>query len=235
MRAHPAFLLLILAPSCTSTVPIEGEDENVLFSDVRMRWPLSGRRDNADPDVPRRSFQTTLEVGGMYGRGTSEQTLRAGEVVELESIPFSGPTTLDTDYGLALGEINVRFGWDFDNGSHLACLAGLGFSSLELEISDGSQVDNDSFFEIGPVFGFAGGHDFGMAGIRASGKLQFGIPDEGSGVAVYVFDAGGVLRFGRQISLGAGWRWVDYKAEQSSGSDIDLRLSGPVVTLTFSS
>jgi hypothetical protein len=215
-------------PGCVSNVPVHGEDRNVFFPDLRATWSLD---DPAPADEA--VFRSFIDADVTYGRGNSQQTLFSGQTLELESVVYTGPGTVDAEYGLLLGSVSWRGGLHFPGGTRFESILGLGFSALEIELSDGTQRDQDSFFEVGPIMGLALGQEVERLTLECSLEIQFGIPDEGTGVTVTVFELGGDYAISKPIRLGVAWRWIDYETEQSVDSNVELELSGPVLTLTY--
>lgn len=223
----------IIAAGCTTTSSdVEIDEGGVLTTSFRglYRWA-------EDPWSPReqQGSLTALEVEVSLLDDDADQTLAAGETIQLDDRPFTGPGEVDYDVRVLGAAVVTRGGFVFPNGLTVEGLFGLGFHQVEIDGAFGALSDEVEVFSAGPRFGLELGYHpprpAGRLRFFARGWAGFEYPDERDYVDVSEVTVGGGWRVGEHVFLALGWRWWRYEAEESSGpeSDLQLELSGPLI------
>jgi hypothetical protein len=229
--------VLALAPLCggcnTPRTAIEGSDEPVYFPGLRITFsPARGGPADADgtPGAGRRPF-LALDVELSRAEADFDQSLAAGETIELDGVLFTGPATVAFDVELVRAALQIRGGLR-DERLYLGVSVGLACLDLDLEgRSGGSSSDAD---EPSPALAF--GLELGW---RALDRLRLYARAGTDAVLGNVgtldqLELGAEARLARAVALAAGWREWELEVDDYSESDLDIGLSGPVLTLRFS-
>lgn len=228
-------LLALLACSGACTAPsttIEGSDEHAFFPSLRGTFTLDEWKPthgSGAADDSRMRF-TVVDVDVSRSEGDFDQTLAAGESVELDDTLFTGPATVAFDVELVRAAALLRAGLR-ERRLDLGASIGLAFIDLDLEGSSGAQRDERE----DALWALALGLELGW---RALDELRLyaragsdASPDE---ARLDQFELGAEWELARTVALSLGWREWDFELEEVSESDLDIELSGPVLTLRFS-
>jgi len=211
-----------------ASVNIQGHDGNARFPEGEITVALG----QVDHDNPKRRYNT-LSVGYVRTSGESDQTLDAGDYVDVNNSRIYGPTKLSNDLELGVGYvrfvrhmfINQSFEWNWG--------AGFGYSHFKYTGTAGTQqlTFKDSALGL-----------HGQVGLAY--YLAPRVALEGS-IGGYVFSsdndsqlATGQIVFAvtpvEAVRLFAGYRrWDYYMTPQQGVSDIEYRFSGPTAGLTL--
>lgn len=224
-------LILASSQSCSTTPrsDIEGED-NTFFGALRVSAPFD-ERDERNPEVIRFGVRVDVEVSG----GDFDQTLSAGEVVQLDDVAFTGPGEVSVDFDHTFAGLGVYVGKDATK-LDFEGMVGLGGSFLDAEASMGGLSESTHIDSIGAYLG-------GSVSYRVVDSVAFfyemrlffgGGTDD---VEIFEVQLGATWTLTDHLALSAGWKDWDYGAERDDSfgfpdpSDLDLGLDGPFVRL----
>lgn len=226
-----------LLGACASTSdPIEGDDRGVLLPAVRGTWTLRSfdaarAAESAGGDAP---AELRLDVELAFGSGSFDQRLRPGEQVQLDEVTFSGPATVAVEFDLHRALVDVRYATAERSGLRAEAFAGLGVSYLEVEARSGGVRDGDQQFALGPLVG--AGASYRPAErwrLFLEASLGVAVAEGWEEVRLRTLELGALFAATPSLEVGAGWRDLRYRQERGSfgDSDLDLGLSGPLVSL----
>jgi hypothetical protein len=229
-------------------VDVEAQDRRVIFPVLRAVWHVDPRKEPEDPspgeeapsaapeEVDRR-MQVALEFDFTGGQGDSTQNLDLLEMIDFDDTEFYGPGPVKSEFSLFSGTIAARLRWPVSRTISFDGLFGLGLDRLDLELSDAVKSARDTTTTIGPYLGARmNWQPFAVVGayVQAFGYVGvLGFSDSYSGIAA-ASHSGAELALTitphRSVTLFGGWRVWSYN-EERSGSDVDLRMSGPIAGL----
>lgn len=209
-------ILILISSSCSGTgaVNVGGHDGDVIATELRL-------------EVPLKSGRMSIEISVALASGDDVQSLGSGELITLGGGTIGGGAQVESDLDLSLSTVAYKLGvGDPEQESvRMAIFGGLGIASSEIVLRSGAQVlraeDDDPYF-------FAGGEVIGTLSDHLQLRARIALPLLGATMPVELEVVGG-LNY-QALTLFAGWRYVDLEWTRS-GSDVDYRLSGPVVGL----
>src|SRR5437667_10903787 len=215
---------------CTSTgTAIDIGDHRVFVPSARISIGTRGEM----PTDPQRGG--ALELGASYASGKSQQSLSAGQRIDMGDQSFSGPreTTNEVKAAMLDGALRQRF-FGASQRVGFEVLLGLAYSQLVFAVSSAGRRGANTDGSLGVLFG-AGVLWRVQPGTSAQARLSF-------------FRAGGffgetevnrvelalVQAVGRHAALRAGWSSWAIDASHLVGSEVSARLSGPMLGLDLS-
>ena len=220
-----AALCLALASSCTATPEnIEGEDRGVFSPRFRTTLPLG----DASDEHP---LELELELANDTGDFT--QILEPFEFVQLDDVRIDGPGEVETEFSLSTASLGLHRRIDLGGNLELGWAAGVGFTHLDVEVSSGALEESDAHDAFGPRVAFELALEMREdVELFARDAFFFGTND----TYQTVLDLGAAWRAHPAFGLTAGWHFGYLEDDVDSGerSRIELRSSGPFVTLGFS-
>jgi|GEM_PF-3428228 len=211
-------------------------DKGVFFPSLRITTaePLSlaSKETPADPESmrkPERTFSIELDLSG--GSGDDSQSLQSGESIRFEGTTFSGPGTVDGEFDLVAGSLALRVDMPRSESARAAFLVGLGFTELDLELSQNGTKERDTSSALGLMLGVLAEIQFSS---RTSFQGRFTLMlgktggDEDDGVVLTQLEAGLLWAIAGGVSVFGGFRHWSYE-QNRTGSDVDIEMSGPVL------
>ena len=228
------YLLAVLATlalgGCDfATTTIDAEDNRVFLPSVRASVNLT--RGEQAPSEPRDGH--AIEFGMSRARGSDFQSLGAGQSpIVLDAKTFSGPQQLRNNFDFSFTELSWRWRRFFEEGPvGLEVHAGPGQSVLDLTVSSPTQQAYRHFSTFGPQAGVGviwRMHPTTSLQARLSGFIS---ADEGVNRAAQ-FECFVAKALHPNFIVRAGYAgWEAKGVNLSSGSDVRLRFSGPVLGL----
>jgi len=209
--------LLATIAACAVPIDIKGEDHGVYFPDLHVSKRLHDK--------------LSIDVGATVGSGDGSQQVGPGEVILFADQTF-GPGTVRSDFDLWLFSATVRPEWKTSGEVHVEGIFGLGVQYLDLTLTSGTQVGQDTTTSVGPLAG--GRFTWQPAerfGLYAQPYFVLGLR-EGEFTTLAAVDLGARFCPARHGEIFAGWRYWDYEEERAF-SDTNLVLSGPFFGLAF--
>ena len=223
-------LTACLVAGCTSTgTAIDIGDHRVFVPSARVS--LGTRSEMPSDPQP----GGALELGVSYASGKSQQSLSAGQRIDMGDQSFSGPreTTNEVKAAMLDGALRQRF-FGASQRVGFEVLLGLAYSQLVFAVSSADRRGANTDGSLGVLFG-AGVLWRVQPGTSAQARLSF-------------FRAGGffgetevnrvelalVQAVGRHAALRAGWSFWAIDASHLLGSEVSARLSGPTLGLDLS-
>jgi hypothetical protein len=224
----------LLAGCNTTSVDIESEDRNSFFPALRVSYPFfpNPQQESSSP-APRVSGRLALDADVSWGQGDASQALPVGENVNFDGVQFNGPTRVTQDYDLLVGTMNLRGGFGLRDLVFIEGLVGVGATRLDLTLESPLQRESDRSVSLGPGAGLRGTVaplSWLEAYVQIHGLIGFG---EGEVRTLETVEAALRIAPTSYIAIFAGWRWWDYEQERSGESDLELKLSGPLLGLQF--
>lgn len=222
--------------------------DDVFSRGVRVQLEMQSDRVPSD-DAPtagtpargEASSTVFFEAGFDRGYGDFSQRLDSGRSVRLDTVTINGPADVAVAFDLTRVYFGVRAAKPERNGITVSALFGLTLTELEVEARAGLLHESDRKTGFGFLFGvgaaielrpsFDAFVDFSVAPQLAEGW---------DSVSLITLDLGLAADLANGCTLAAGWRhWrYAYSVGDDGGfffgspdSDVDLRLSGPFVTL----
>lgn len=218
-------LCLAAASSCEATPEvIEAEDRHVFAPRLRASLPLGDARDE-------NPLELELELANYTGDST--QTLEAFEFIQLEDLRIDGPGEVETEFALTTASLGLHQRIDLDGRFSFGWAAGLEVSRLDIEVSSGALTEADLRHAFGPRVAV----DLALE-LReeleafARHSIFLGLSD----TYLTVLDLGTAWQVRPSFGLIAGWHfgYLEDSDDSDGRSRIELRSSGPFVTLAFS-
>ena len=223
-------LAAVLAAGCTSTgTAIDIGDHRVFVPSARISIGTRGET----PTDPQSGG--ALELGASYASGKGQQSLSAGQRIDMGDQSFSGPreTTNEVKAAMFEGALRQRF-FGASQRVGFEVLLGLAYSQLVFAVSSAGRRGANTDGSLGVLVG-AGVLWRVQPGTSAQARLSF-------------FRAGGffgetevnrvelalVQAVGRHAALRAGWSSWAIDASHLVGSEVSARLSGPMLGLDLS-
>ncbi len=204
----------------------------MLFGDGRISFDPSGK-----DELETEHSNVWFDLDYSYTQGSEVVNAAPGQNIRLEGQNFTGDG-LELNIDLTRILLDVRVASTPRSGVSFQAFTGLEFTSADVYLNNESQPSpsyaENRFNSLGPAFGVAiVWQPVPVLRLSAEGRLGFGISSEVAGVELQAIEAGASIFFTEHISLFGGWRRLDYEIEPvgSSNSDLDFRLSGPVVAL----
>jgi hypothetical protein len=219
-------LLCGVFAGCQIPVDFEGRDQGVFFPAFRATVQLEpSRQEQGEQPAKSGTLYLDLDVSG--GSGRDSQTIAGTEFIRFDGTDFSGPATVTGDWGLILGAVSARAGWEIRK-ARIQGFVGLGLAHLDMEMSVPGNRAHDTSTSLGPYFGARAEYDalrwLSIYG-QVSGMLGWG---NGGPVDLAGFDIGVLGRPADRVGIFAAYRFWGYR-EDRSPSAIDLEMSGPVL------
>lgn len=225
----------LVAAGCGTPRDFEVKDNRVFFGDLRVTTaqPL-GPIESTGPDAapqsePNRAFSIELDLSAGSGDGT--QDLDSGDILSYDGTIFSGPEDVDGDFDLFAGSIAGRMDVPVSGRTRVGFLVGLGFTSLDLELSQSGTKQRDTTSSLGIMMGLIGETRL-SARTEAYGRFtaMLGGSDESDnyGMNFNQLEAGVRWNVAHAISLFGGARYWGYHQDRA-GADIDIEMSGPML------
>lgn len=175
-----------------------------------------------------------VELDSVYLAGDSDETIPAGQSIRFHTgPPISGPTTVDTEFDFFQVQVSVRGGFRLSEMFSLQGIFGVGGHHTRFEAENATVSGTQRLYSFGPHVG-------GRIGLtpvewmELYGQVRTGAAGGESGYDVEVrdFEAGLRVLPTEHVAFVGGWRWIRYEADGHSGdSDIEIRLSGPMLML----
>jgi len=242
--------LITVAEGCgqLTQVDVEAEDRHVFFPVLRAVWhvdpkitPDDPKREEETPGAEQeqfdRSMQVALEFDFSGGQGDSTQDLDYQQVIDFDGTSFLGPGPVKSEFTLYIGTIAARLRWPVARTISFDGLFGMGLDRLDLELSKDARSARDTTTTIGPYLGArmnwqpsavigAYAQAFAYVGVLGISDSLFGIGSASHSGA----DLAATLTPVRNVTLFGGWRFLSYE-EDRSGSDVELKMSGPIAGL----
>jgi hypothetical protein len=230
--------------ACSSSAPretIDIDESSVVATGLRILHPAAGadlrqalREGRASEENS--GFISGLEAGITYLSSDANQTLEAGQNLELDNETFMGPGEVDYDFDVLAITAAWRMGKAFPTGITIEGLLGLSYHGIDLDAEFMGVKDSESTYSFGPLIGAEVGWHSPIRVLlygRFTGSIE--LSDEYDEPQAVVLEAGAVYHLGKHVDLGAGWRQWRYDGDSSYGfeSDIDMEVSGPFFFLGF--
>lgn len=233
----------LAAGSCacaTPRDPVRIDTGGVLAFDVRATLPFGDQSarhalaEGSPEDAVGRL--TGLEFEYTFVQDDGAQSLGSGDSLLLDRQSFAGPGDVDYDYTINTFALAADAAQVFEGGFAVGAIFGVASHTADLRGRFQGARDSVNVFSAGPVAGVE------LAWYAPSPFHVFGrylasyeLADERDTVSTSSIELGGAWSFGTYFSLGAGWRWWSYDAEEIGAptSDLRLDLNGPLVTLGF--
>ncbi len=222
-------LAAVLLVGCKATSSIELKDSNVFQPSASISLDLS----ESDRAASQPHTGHAVELAVVKAKGEGDQTLAAGQApIIFNGAVFNAPQQIRNEFNMTYTSISWRWRKFIRESSiGLEIRAGVGHSSLGLNVSSASQSTSGNVSENGPqgaiglIWRIASGSSVNL---RVSGftrgSFRFG-RDE-------LFFA---QALGENVSLRAGYAdWDIHNSEGSFGlnsSAFDIKFSGPEVSL----
>lgn len=227
----PLLILGLVALNGCTNVNIEGKDGHARFPEGEIVVVL----DKVDRNDPKRRYNA-ISAGYVRTEGDNEQTVDAGDYIDVDGVQVFGPTTMENDLKLSVGYlrfvrhmfVNQHFEWNWG--------AGLGYSKLNYTgtpLAPQQQVSfEDSAIGLHGQIGLAYHIAPQVAIEGAIGGYAFSSDYDSELFTSQVVFA---LKPVEAIRLFAGYRrWQYYFSGNNGMSDIDYLFSGPTAGLTLS-
>jgi hypothetical protein len=162
-----------------------------------------------------------------------DQYLQGGEEIDFKDFSISGPAPVAAESELFQFSISSRGGVWYRDKVAVEPLVGLGWSYNRLQVQSGIQQGRDYSWSIGPLGGMQiRVYPIQWLGLYAMGTIYGGFGEGDSDfISIGRGEIGLILNPVAGISFLGGWRWLSYREERHSGSDVDLDLSGPLLGL----
>jgi hypothetical protein len=174
-----------------------------------------------------------LELEVASEMGDFEQTLEPFEFVKLDDLRIDGPGEVETEFSLSTAALSLHRRVDMGDGLEFGWAAGVAATHLDLEVSSGALKESDV-------------HD--AFGARVAFELAYEMRDDLEVFARDAFFFGTNDTYQTVLDLGAGWRahpsfgliagwhfgYLEDDVDSGDRSRVELRSSGPFVTLSFS-
>jgi hypothetical protein len=214
-----------LVAGCTSTgTAIDIGDHRVFVPSARISIGTRGEM-LSDPQPG-----GALELGVSYASGKSQQSLSAGQRIDMGDQSFSGPrdTTNEVKAAMFDGALRQRF-FGASQRVGFEVLLGLAYSQLVFAVSSAGRRGANTDGSLGVLFG--------------AGVLWRVQPGTSAQARLSLFRAGGFFgetevnrvelalaqAVGRHAALRAGWSFWAIDASHLVGSEVSARLSGPTL------
>src|SRR5262245_22253236 len=184
------------------------------------------------PKKPQKPVQGSLiaEVDLDFARGSSRQTSEAGGIDFADKF-FPGSTSYDADYFVFRGAGIVRGGFWVKDTFGLEGYVGFSGWKLDLKIDSGAMSASNSSCSFGYVFGAQLSlrpiHEITIYGRACYGGAVL-LQQDGVG-GMTLLEVGASIKLVAHISVFGGYRGWEIGEARSGASDIDLKLSGPLV------
>jgi len=212
-------LLASLASACTiNIVDMEGRDSEVNQGKLTAKRMLSDK--------------AWLEANARHNEADIAQSLAEGDTIASETGFFLGPR--DVSYDIKLEGINALFGYDYYTygRTNFGVLAGLEYNQADIRVSDQSRdytVEERLY-----LFALGLNYDTRITDqwvhrLRLTSSSLIGDANDRVLRGEFSF----LYQPVDAIELEAGWHWTDYEVDSQFLSDIDFRLSGPMLGATF--
>jgi len=235
--SRPKWLLVLvpLSVGCAAdNETIRAEDSDTLFAGANISWEI----DETPPSGEKESrTRTSAELQVSGSRSSAEQSLAAGQSLEIGGTLFFGPTDIDIDLDMLRVLVDVRRSWRDKHRLGFDALIGLGYSRVDVTLETSGLRGSDSFKGLGPLLGAALVYEpASWLKLVAEGSLNPTlVADMEDWVDINTLDLGLSWRLHEHASLRTSWRRIRYKADEGQlGSDLDLTLSGPALVLDLS-
>lgn len=154
MSIHPLRQLLVLLIAALSLggcgegfTAIRGEDRDVFFPTLRLSHPIIESSRKFGPG------DGALEVDLSRARGTSQQTVGAGEAISLNDLQFPGPTDVQLRYDLDVVSAALRMRAPRDKPVYADLLFGALYTGLDIGLQSGSQIAHKEMHDGGGIVG----------------------------------------------------------------------------------
>lgn len=232
-----AVVLALALSSCRlPNSKIEGHDNAAIMPSGRLSFELHRSRDadsGAQTAAPRRyEFHVLLDIDASHGSGEFTDHVVAPDVISVGGPQFTGD--VDVEFRLFQAWAAVRASNHFANGLGLDGFLGVSTSDLHIELTQGNVSDRNERDAWGPIVGATLWYS-AVEWLRffVEGSSSFGTARDVESISVTTLDLGAAFALGPHAQLVAGWRRVDYDAELDDfvASDMELRLSGPLIAL----
>ncbi|MEM7167622.1 MAG: hypothetical protein AAF581_19370 [Planctomycetota bacterium] len=175
-----------------------------------------------------------VELDTVYAEGDSDFDVAAGESVQFNSgTVITGPANVDTEFDFFAVQVSVRGGFEVSNVLSLQGLFGVGGHHTRFQVENATVDRTQRLYSFGPhVGGRIGFTPVEWAELYGQVRTGGGAGESGYDIDVRDFEAGLRVLPTKHIALVGGWRWLRYEADGHGGdSDIEIRLSGPMVML----
>lgn len=236
--AFGAASLLVLLAGCGSTPEkVEIDESGAPSAGVRVLLPL-GRAErlralHAGDRERARGWHHAVAIELDGTSDEAEQFIGVGETVELGDVSLSGPGSVLYDYDLASLNLSFVNGMVLADGYMFDIAAGLNSTLFKLEAERGGAHETLRAESLGPQVGLWLGwispHRFSFRA-RAAYSAEITLDSDKDTVETRTIEFGFKSPLGRWAALDLGWRWKKYDSDRS-GSDIELDLDGPFVSL----
>lgn len=179
---------------------------------------------------------TGFEFEYTFVQDDGAQSLGSGDSILLDRQAFAGAGRVDYDYTINRFALAVDAAQVFEGGLSVGAILGVASHIADLRGRFQGARDSANVFSAGPVAGveLAWYAPFSYH-VFARYLASYELGDERDTVSTGTIELGGTWHFGPYLSVGVGWRWWSYDAEDVGGptSDLRLDLNGPLVTLGF--
>lgn len=230
--AAVAALALALTACAVQSVPLEASDPSVLFTDARLAWEIVEGGAREAGEGPR----VALELDVSHGAADSEVSLPPGQSVYFDGRSYFGQ--LDVFYELTRVLVDARASALVTEQLRVEGFGGLEWSAMDVDVRSSGLPSTDQgserFTALGPAVGLGFCWEpWTRVRLASEVRCSFGFSSDIEAVQLLAFDLGAGVDLLEHLGLYAGWRTVSYEAERSAlvGSDLDLRLSGPVLAV----
>ena len=228
-RDHPAVksclgaLLAIAAAGCAVEGPaIDITQRGVLIPSARATF---SRHDTG----------AAFELAVARAAGKGPQTLYAGEGVQLRDRGLAGPRQLENEADVRIADAWLRvrtFHADEKFGQEM--LAGLSLIRADFAVRSGAQTISDSWVTQGVSLGYGLLY---RATPQTTLHARYSFTLTGRAIEqthIHRLELAGVQALGRHVAARAGYSWWSVDATPPTGSEITVRLSGPMLGLDLS-
>jgi hypothetical protein len=209
--------LVIGGCSGTNAVNVDGNDSNAVTTALRAEVPINTAK--------RRS----LEFGIASARAEGSQRLSGSDLIQLGGGAIGGGAQVDSELDLNLATVAYRqgVGDPEQEALDLTLFGGLGIADTEIELRSGSTLLTADANE---PYVFVGAEAVAQVNDRLLLRGRLSLPLMGATRPIEIELVGGLNW--RGLTLWGGWRMVDLDWTRS-GSDVDYRISGPVLSVGF--
>lgn len=234
-RVGCTLVLLPLAACRTEVVDVRAEDRDVLSTDARLSWELEAGEAAEDRTEPR----VSIELDVSHGSGEDALELGPTQGVSVGGLLLTGGD-LYADFDLTRVLLDARIASQPRSHFSFEGFAGLEYSELAYTVRPAAPASSPSasgeLSSLGPAVGAAlVWQPIEWLRCSTEGRVSLGFAADPFAVSQAALDVGVGLFPWRGLGAYFGWRSLDYSAlrEANLGSDVHVRLAGPVVALRF--